>query len=125
MGYTKEFKRVLLNSIKTDVFKIALYTSSSTIDENTTVYTSSNEVVATGYTAGGVVLNNATVDVDASGYALNFDTHTFTNCNIVYRKAMIYNVTKGNVAVMIIDNVTDSGVVGSGTLAVDAVIKLP
>lgn len=125
MGYTKEFKRVLLNSIKTDTFKIALYTSASNINENTTVYTPTNEVVATGYVAGGVALSNATVDVDGTGYAINFDTHTFTNCNIVYRKAMIYDVSKGNTAVMIIDNGADSGVVGSGQLAVDAIVKLP
>lgn len=55
--------------------KVALYTSSSTIDENTTVYTATNEIVATGYTAGGAVLSGATVDVDGTGYALNVRTY--------------------------------------------------
>ena len=125
MAITKEFKRMLLESIKTDTFKVALYTSSSTIDENTLVYTSTNEISATGYTAGGVTLSGATVDVDGTGYALNFNAYTFTNCNIVARKAAIYDVTKGNKVVSVIDFGVDKGVVGSGTFVVDAVVRLP
>ena len=37
-------------------FYIALYTNSATLDANTTAYTTANEVVATGYTAGGSLL---------------------------------------------------------------------
>ena len=125
MAITKTFKQALLESIKTDTFKVALYTSSSTIDENTTVYITTNEISATGYTAGGATLANATVDVDGAGYALNFDAYTFTNCNIVARKALIYDVTKSNKAVSVIDFGVDKGVVGSGTFVVDAVVRLP
>ena len=41
-----------------NTFKIALYTSSATLDSSTTAYTTSNEVVGTGYTAGGNTLTN-------------------------------------------------------------------
>ena len=46
-----------------DVFKIALYTSSATLDANTTAYTSSNEVSSSGtnYSAGGQALTNTGV----------------------------------------------------------------
>ena len=125
MALAKVFKLKLLNSVKNDTFKIALYTSASTLDDNSTVYTTANEVVATGYTAGGATLANATVDIDGTGYALNFDTHTFTNCNIVARKAVIYDVTDANKIMSVIDFGIDKGVVGSGTFAVDAVIRLP
>lgn len=43
-----------------DVFKIALYTSSASLTAATTAYTATNEVVGTGYTAGGNVLTNVT-----------------------------------------------------------------
>ena len=126
MAIAKEFKRTLLESIKTDTFKVALYTSSSTIDENTTVYTTTNEISATGYTAGGAVLSNASVDVDGeAGYALNFDTHTFTNCDIVARKAAIYDVTKGNQVVSVIDFEMDRGVVGSGNFSLKPIVRFP
>lgn len=125
MAIATEFKRTLLESIKTDTFKVALYTSSSMIDEDTTVYTTTNEISAAGYTAGGAVLSGASVDVDGTGYALNFDAYAFTDCNIVARKALIYDVTKGNKAVAVIDFGADRGVVGSGTFVVDAIVRLP
>jgi len=40
----------------TDVFRIALYTNAATLDATTAAYTSTGEVVASGYTAGGEVL---------------------------------------------------------------------
>ena len=43
-----------------NTFKIALYTSSATLGASTTAYTTSNEVVGTGYTAGGNTLTNVT-----------------------------------------------------------------
>ena len=44
-----------------DTFKLALYTSSATIDANTTAYTASNEATGTNYTAGGAALTNTGV----------------------------------------------------------------
>jgi len=35
-----------------DSFKVALYTSSATLDATTTAYSTTNEVSGTGYTAG-------------------------------------------------------------------------
>lgn len=126
MAITKSFKQTLLESIKTDTFKVALYTSSSTIDENTTVYTTTNEISATGYTAGGAVLSGASVDVDGAGYKINFDPHVFTGSNIVAHKAAIYDVTKGNKVVSVIDFGEDRGVIGTGgQFTVDAVVRLP
>ena len=53
------FKKELLQGVHnfdTDVFKIALYTSSATLDSTTTVYSATNEASGTGYTAGGNTL---------------------------------------------------------------------
>jgi hypothetical protein len=50
------FKTALLNGdvdFSTDIFKIALYTNSASLNETTSIYTTDGEVVAAGYTAGG------------------------------------------------------------------------
>lgn len=49
-------KRFDFNTGTTDVFKIALYTDAATLNEQTPGYTTTNEVVAAAYTAGGRVL---------------------------------------------------------------------
>jgi len=44
------------NTGTSQVFKIALYTNAATLNADTTAYTSTGEVVASGYTAGGQTL---------------------------------------------------------------------
>ena len=79
-------------------FKLALYTSSATIDANTTSYTASNEVTGTNYTAGGGALTNSGVTATntntsaGTGYT-SFSTLTFSNATITARGALIYNTT--------------------------------
>ena len=81
-----------------DTFKIALYTSSATIDANTTAYSSSDEASGTNYTAGGVSLTNTGVGVTpinantGTGFT-DFSDATFTNVNVTARGALIYNNT--------------------------------
>lgn len=83
-----------------DVFKIALYTSSASLDANTTAYTSSNEVSSSGtnYTAGGQALTNTGVtatNINANtgtGFT-DFSDETFVNATITARGALIYNST--------------------------------
>jgi hypothetical protein len=81
-----------------DTFKLALYTSSASIDANTTAYTSSNEVSGTNYTAGGgtlvnlgVVTSNNTAST-GTGFT-DFSDLTFANATITARGALIYNTT--------------------------------
>jgi hypothetical protein len=53
---TTSFKKELyeaVHNLSTDTLKIALYTGNATLNEDTTVYSATNEVVASGYTAGG------------------------------------------------------------------------
>jgi len=81
-----------------DSFKLALYTSSATIDANTTAYTASNEVTGTNYSAGGGALTNGGVTASntsasaGTGYT-TFSTLTFSNATITARGALIYNTT--------------------------------
>ena len=81
-----------------DSFKLALYSSTATIDANTTAYTSSNEVTGTNYSAGGGALTNGGVTASntsasaGTGYT-SFSTLTFSNATITARGALIYNTT--------------------------------
>ena len=47
----------------TNVFKIALYTNSATLNQSTAAYTATGEVSATGYTAGGEILTITQVPI--------------------------------------------------------------
>jgi hypothetical protein len=79
-----------------DTFKLALYTSSASLDANTTAYTSSDE--ATGVTAGGLALTNigvGTTNTNATagtGFT-DFSDLTFSNVTTTARGALIYNTT--------------------------------
>lgn len=75
----------------TQVFKIALYTSSASLDATTTAYTTSNEVVGTGYTAGGNTLTVSQVPTSTSTTAwLDFADSTWSSATITARGALIY-----------------------------------
>jgi hypothetical protein len=86
-----------------DVYKIALYTSSATLDATTTAYTTTNEVVGTNYTAGGNTLTNVAPTSSGTTAFLDFADTTWATATITARGAMIYNSTQGNKAVAILD----------------------
>lgn len=77
-----------------DTFKLALYTSTATLDATTTAYTATNEVSGTGYTAGGASLTNlgGAVTSGTTGYT-DFNDLTFSTATITARGALIYNST--------------------------------
>ena len=103
---TTSFKAELyqgIHDLTTDVIKIALYTASADLNENTTVYSSTNEVPATGtYSLGGAQLTPITVS--SSGYTayVGFPNISWTGA-ITARCALIYNVTQGNKSVAVLD----------------------
>jgi hypothetical protein len=100
-----------------DVFKIALYTSASTMGAATTVYAATNEVVGTGYTAGGATLTNVTPVLSGSTAVFDFADVSWSTSTFTARGALIYNTSKSNKAVMSLDFGSDQ-VVSSGTFSV-------
>lgn len=88
------------------VFKIALYTSSATLGASTTAYTSSDEVSSsgTGYTAGGNTLTISQVPTSSGTTAyLDFADTTWSSATITARGALIYlanGTTNPSVAVL-------------------------
>lgn len=83
-----------------DVFKLALYTSSATLDATTTQYSASNEVGASGsYAAGGGALTNVEPTSSSTTAFVDFADLTFTTATITARGCLIYNSTTNNAAV--------------------------
>lgn len=87
----------------TDTFKIALYTSSASLGPTTTAYTATGEVSGTGYTAGGATLSSYAVSGSGSTSFIDWADATWAASTITARGAMIYNASKSNKAVLILD----------------------
>lgn len=87
-----------------NTFKLAMYTSNATLNAATTVYTSSDEVAASGsYAAGGGTLTNQGVSVSGTTGFTDFADVSFTSATITARGALIYNNTNSNAAVCVLD----------------------
>ena len=110
-GLTNSFKQEMLQAgqnLATDTLRMALYTAFSDIGPLTTVYTTDNEVTGTGYTAGGELVTGVTINTESTG--LNSGT-VYVNCAEVpwpgasfnARGALIYNVTRSNASVAVLD----------------------
>lgn len=91
-----------VHNLLTDSIKIALYTSTATLNAGTTVYSSSSEVVAAGYTAGGMVLTGTTINSANNVAYISFNNPVW-NAALVARGALIYNATKGDKSVAVLD----------------------
>ena len=78
----------------TDTMKIALYTNSATLDATTTAYTTSNEVVGTGYTAGGNTLAGNAISSGGTTAWLTFSDSSWTTATFTARGALIYDSTQ-------------------------------
>ena len=87
-----------------DTFKIALYTSSATLDATTTAYSATNEASGTGYSAGGNTLTISQVPTSTSTTAwLDFADSTWSTATITARGALIYNSTNSDTSVAVLD----------------------
>jgi len=121
-GQTTSFKREILlgvHNLTVDALYIALYTAFASIDAATTVYTSVSEITGTGYTAGGILLTNVTVSaIDGVAY-VSFDNPTWSPATLTARGALIYNSTKVNKSIAVLDFGSDK------TMSPAFVIELP
>lgn len=100
------FKVQMLNGIQNfsaDTFKIALYYSTANLNSTTTTYTTTGEIVSSGYTAGGIVLTvNPVPTLSGTTAYVSFDNAVF-GASLTARGALIYNASKANSAVIVLD----------------------
>lgn len=104
--WTTSFKEQLLlgqHDLETDVLKIALYTSLANLGPSTTVYTTTDEVVGVGYTAGGEILANVTVSSGNDIAYVSFSNPAWAGTSFTTRGALIYNSSKANKAMFVLD----------------------
>lgn len=105
-GLTANFKKSILQGIHVfgvDTFKLALYLPTANIGPGLNSYISAGEVTGTGYTAGGLALSNPVIQSDGKSAFLNFDNLTFPTVSITARAALIYNASKSNLSVCVLD----------------------
>lgn len=107
-GQTASFKVELLQALHNfavagDTFKLALYTSAATLNADTTVYTTTEEVVGTGYVAGGNALVNIEPVLSAGVAVVDFDDSSWAGASFTARGGLIYNSTNGDRAVAVLN----------------------
>lgn len=103
---TTSFKAELYKAIHdllTDTIKIALYTAEATLDSNTTAYSTNNEIVGVGYVAGGQVLTGVTINTSGYTAYVNFNNVVWTPAAFTARCALIYNASKANRSIAVLD----------------------
>jgi len=114
-GLTNSFKEQLLlgvHDFETDTFLIALYTSSAVLGPETTVYSSTNEVSGTGYVEGGQELQNITVNLGMGVGYVSFDDPSWAGATFTTRGALIYNSSKSNKSVGVLNFGIDQTMLG-------------
>ncbi len=140
-GLTNSFKRDMFQreqDIITDTLYMALYTAFSDIGQLTTEYTTDNEVpTGNGYTAGGVEVTGAVLSTQTTGPAagtvyVNFDNVSWPGANFTARGALIYNTTRSNKSVAVLDfgsdktfTSTNNTVTMPANTATTALIRFP
>jgi hypothetical protein len=121
-GLTTSFKLDMLRgtqNIASDTLYMALYTAFADINDNTVVYASTNEVVGTGYTAGGQALSNVTISSTSNGVVyVSFSNVVWNSVQFTTRGALIYNSTKSNASIAVLDFGSDKTQTGNNTFSV-------
>ena len=120
---TTSFKAQLyqgIHDLTTDVIKIALYTANANLNEDTTVYSSTDEVPNTGtYSQGGAQLTPITIGTSGYTAFVGFPNISWTGA-ITARCALIYNSTQGNKSIAVLDFGSDKTSVGTFTITMPA-----
>lgn len=120
---TTSFKQEVLlgvHDLVTDTIKIALFTAEADLTASTTVYSSSNEVTGLGYMAGGEVLTGATVLTSGTTAYVDFNNAVWPVANFTARGALIYNASKGNKSIAVLDFGADKTTTTSFTVQMPA-----
>lgn len=109
-GQTLSFRSDIVQGgqdLSTDTLYMALYTGFATLGPTTEVYDplDVNEVVGTGYTAGGNAITGVTIatDINTNTVYINFDNVSWPGASFTARGALIYNGTQSNKSIAVLD----------------------
>jgi hypothetical protein len=103
---TTSFKQDILlgvHDLETDDIKMALFLATADLGAATTVYTTTGETSGTGYTAGGLTLTGVTVLTSGTTAYVDFADPSWDPANFTARGALIYNASKSNKAIAVLD----------------------
>jgi len=103
---TTSFKQEILlgvHDLDTDVIKMALFLATANLGASTTVYSTAGETSGVGYTAGGEIMTGATVLTSGTTAYVDFNNTLWSPSSFTARGALIYNASKGNKAVAVLD----------------------
>lgn len=120
---TTSFKKELyegIHDLTTDVIKIALYTGNANLNAATTEYTTDSESSGGNYVAGGEVLTPITVSSEGVTAFVGFPATVSWTGAITARCALIYNSSKGNKSIAVLDFGSDKTSVTSFSIAMPA-----
>ena len=120
-GLTTSFKVDMLEgkqNVASDTLKMSLYTAYATLNQDTTAYTSANEISGTGYTAGGQTLSNVTINSGSNTVYVSFSNVVWNPAQFTTRGALIYNATKSNASIAVLDFGSDKIQTGNNTFTV-------
>ena len=87
-----------------DTFNLALYTSSATLDKDTTVYSSTNEITNTSgsaYSAKGNALTSVTPVLSTDTAVCDFANTSWSSASFTARGCLIFNDTAGIATVIV------------------------
>jgi L-asparaginase/Glu-tRNA(Gln) amidotransferase subunit D len=105
-GMTTSFKEEILEGVHdltTDVLKIALYSAQANLNADTTIYSTDDEISDVNYTAGGEVMTGVTVAKSDTTAYVGFSNVTWIPAGFIARGALIYNSSKGNKSIAVLD----------------------
>ena len=121
---TNSFKQELFAGVHAagDVYKIALFTAAATLDKTTTAYSATTEASGAGYPAGGQTLSGYTPGFASATAWIDWTTDpSWASATFTARGALIYNSSKGNKAVAVLDFGSDiSATAGTFTVQLPA-----
>lgn len=103
---TTSFKQDILlgvHDLETDTIKMALYLATADLGAATTIYTTTGETSGTGYTAGGKTLTGVTVLTSGTTAYVDFADPSWDPAAFTARGALIYNASKSNKAIAVLD----------------------
>ena len=104
-GIALEAKKALITGVHQpgDDYRIAFYSAAAKIGPTSKAYTTEGEIKGIGYTAGGVTLKGHRTGIIGKNAFITFDDVVLKSATFSAAGAMIYNASKGNAALIVLN----------------------